>query len=389
MRLSSTFSPLPLVVLFLSLLSLPCLLLAQPPACLTVTPAVITPSIQCSANSPSSITVSNQTYLLEPNTSYTLFYIESYNVIGHPGSGLQASLVVGCSANGGLTGSCGNISTVLGGPGLSPTGEGNVNGVFTTANTGSPIHLTLTVSCTGLAAPGDNIGFTANMFTLFFTNSSLNFLPMCPAAASARGDPQFVGLRGQSFQVHGLDSAVYALISQPTLQLNAKFAFLQSGRCPSDTTIQCWSHPGSYLASIGVVYRGQDGRVHKLAIHSGSVTMGFSAVTLDDVQVKVGGQVMSTEDGQVTMQWTGSHHLVLTLPDFVIDIDSSDLFVNLAAVRPRVALSAIQAHGLLGQTTRSITYPTALRYVEGDADDYVIADDDLFGHRFLYTRFTQ
>ncbi len=38
---------------------------------------------------------------------------------------------------------------------------------------------------------------------------------------------EFVGLSGQSFQVHGMDGAVYALISDENMQLNARFAFLE------------------------------------------------------------------------------------------------------------------------------------------------------------------
>src|SRR6185437_8165113 len=46
-------------------------------------------------------------------------------------------------------------------------------------------------------------------------NRILTFtIPAAAPASSARGDPQFIGLRGQSFQVHGIDRAVYALISE-------------------------------------------------------------------------------------------------------------------------------------------------------------------------------
>lgn len=36
------------------------------------------------------------------------------------------------------------------------------------------------------------------------------------------GDPQFVGLRGQSFQVHGIDGTVYSLVSSATTAINAQ-----------------------------------------------------------------------------------------------------------------------------------------------------------------------
>ena len=63
-------------------------------------------------------------------------------------------------------------------------------------------------------------------------NRILTFsIPAAGTGGSARGDPQFVGLRGQSFQVHGIDGAVYALISEEHTAVNARFVFL---RAPAD-----------------------------------------------------------------------------------------------------------------------------------------------------------
>ena len=71
--------------------------------------------------------------------------------------------------------------------------------------------------------------------------------------SSIVGDPQFVGLRGQQYQVHGIDGAVYNLISERSTQVNARFAFLTQGSCPVIGGVadsNCWSHPGSYLAEL-------------------------------------------------------------------------------------------------------------------------------------------
>ena len=82
------------------------------------------------------------------------------------------------------------------------------------------------------------------------------FSELSPLAApsSVLGDPQFIGLRGQSFQVHGVDGAVYALLSSTWTQVNAGFVFFSTGQCPSPAVIQtqCWSHPGAYLGAISV-----------------------------------------------------------------------------------------------------------------------------------------
>ena len=78
-----------------------------------------------------------------------------------------------------------------------------------------------------------------------------------------RGDPQLVGLLGQSFQVHGIDGAVYSLISHEEAAVNSRFAFLDGPRpCPNKPhvwaqgeqpiAITCWSHEGSYLSELEV-----------------------------------------------------------------------------------------------------------------------------------------
>jgi len=59
------------------------------------------------------------------------------------------------------------------------------------------------------------------------------------------------------------------------------------------------------------------------------------------------------------------------------------------ALRSKVELSKLHSHGLLGQTHLSKIYSTPLKYVEGEVDDYVIADSDIFGHDFVFNLFQQ
>jgi hypothetical protein len=104
--------------------------------------------------------------------------------------------------------------------------------------------------------------------TCLCTNAS-NRLDLCSAGHcwwSARGDPQFFGLIGQSFQVHGLDNTVYTIISHRDVGVNASFGFL-TGPLPCPTverslndnnkpeSISCWSHAGSYLSELGLFTR--------------------------------------------------------------------------------------------------------------------------------------
>ena len=87
-----------------------------------------------------------------------------------------------------------------------------------------------------------------------------------PLSGATLGDPQFYGFLGQSFQVHGIDGAIYNIISDATVQVNGRFTFLgEKGHCVAQQSIrrsnnrtdgsmelnkrlaapiQCWSHPG-------------------------------------------------------------------------------------------------------------------------------------------------
>ena len=120
------------------------------------------------------------------------------------------------------------------------------------------------------------------------TDTSTCALVTVVGPTSVRGDPQFIGLLGQSFQVHGLDGAVYALISEQAAQVNARFEFLTGARrCPTAqiaewddatpaTAIQCWSHDGSYLSQLGFMTPSA-----RLAIVAGPASSGFASVAFE------------------------------------------------------------------------------------------------------------
>ena len=123
-------------------------------------------------------------------------------------------------------------------------------------------------------------------------NRILTFtIPAAGTGGSARGDPQFVGLRGQSFQVHGIDGAVYALISEEHTAVNARFVFLSSGRCPvleGATLNNCYSHPGSYMGAISFQVRTEDGQLHTAVLTAGEADTGFASVQVDGALLTVG-----------------------------------------------------------------------------------------------------
>ena len=147
------------------------------------------------------------------------------------------------------------------------------------------------------------------------------------AAARVIGDPQFMGLRGQSFQVHGIDGAVYNLIVDHGMMLNARFRYLSAGRCAAfPGASNCWSHPGSYLGEIGVVSAGGA----KLHVMSGSWQHGFDSVTLDGVVLSVGA---NTSAAGMDVALLTAYTLRVRVGNFDLLLENSDRFVNLVETR--------------------------------------------------------
>ena len=205
------------------------------------------------------------------------------------------------------------------------------------------------------------------------------------------GDPQFTGFRGQSYQVHGIDGAVYNLLSSSQLHVNARFVFLSSGLCPvlASVATNCWSHPGSYLGELGMLYRSAEGETeHRLLVEAGDRLSGFAAVAVDGQPLSVGTAVQPAAG--FTIERLSSHQLRVVTPLFTVLLDNSDKFIN-QAVQVNVPLSQLQSmgmHGLLGQTHRRTAVGSTLQQVvEGDVDDYVVNDGGLFGTDCVYNRY--
>lgn len=200
------------------------------------------------------------------------------------------------------------------------------------------------------------------------------------------GDPQFVGLRGQSYQVHGIDGGVYNLVSSADSQVNARFVFLDHGKCPIFDGIpasNCWAHPGSYLGTIGIQQRVDD-HINQLEIVSGSAKQGFASVKLNGVEMEAEDSMI---DGKFHVHFDSSHRVTVQTDQFIYLFENSDMFIN-QAVSPRVPLRQLTSHGLFGQTHNSAVYRTPIKYIEGHVDDYMIGDNNIFGDLFIYNQFT-
>ena len=210
--------------------------------------------------------------------------------------------------------------------------------------------------------------------------------PTSTGMAAIRGDPQFLGLRGQYYQVHGIDGAVYNIISETDTQVNARFVFLSQGQCPvidGFPDSNCWSHPGSYVGELSF-QQVVSGSNHAAFLTAGSANKGFSQVQVDGQALQVGQRAAF---GSFSVTRKSAFAVSVTTAHFAFELTNSDRFINQAVILA-VPLSQLEgAHGLLGQTHSAKVYRSPVRYIEGEVDDYTIAEGDLFGSSFLYNRF--
>ena len=161
--------------------------------------------------------------------------------------------------------------------------------------------------------------------------------------------------------------------------------FLSAGRCPildGQPGRDFWSHPGSYMGEMSFQHV-VDGRVHAVLVTSGAASNGFTSVQMDGEAVLVGTNATFE---QFSVHVRSSHSVSIHTEEFDFVLSNSDHFIN-QVVSAVVPLSALRSHGVLGQTHSARTYSNALRYVEGDVDDYAIADNDLFGDDFVFNQF--
>ena len=231
-----------------------------------------------------------------------------------------------------------------------------------------------------------NSGSSPRTITELITITIYNPMAADPAdPPTIVGDPQFVGLRGQSYQVHGIDGAVYNIISEHDVQVNSRFVFLTEGECPiirGKKDSNCWSHPGSYLGEMSF-QQVVDGEVHAALLMSGRADTGFALVDVDGEALKVGDSV---EYGSFAVHFNSSYLVRVHTARFDFELTNSDRFIN-QALRAKLPLEQLHSHGLIGQTHSSHTYRTSIKYLQGEVDDYLIDDDDIFGTQFIYNKF--
>jgi len=138
----------------------------------------------------------------------------------------------------------------------------------------------------------------------------------------------------------------------------------------------CWSHAGSYLNELGLKTPH-----NQLFIEAGPADTGFDAVTLNGKTIKVGE---STE----LFSFNSTHEITLTFGEWTVEVENSDMFVNLRSVRVHPSSwSKLASHGLLGQTWSNKRYSGLVSAIEGDVDDYLVNENSVFGNLFVFNQY--
>jgi hypothetical protein len=150
--------------------------------------------------------------------------------------------------------------------------------------------------------------------------------------------------------------------------------------------LTCWSHPGSYLQDVGIQILTASGTFQRLYLQSGEASKGFTSIRYNDQDLEFLKNPLIKTDS-LGLRLISTHEVEVTVEDFILEIENIDYFVNLRLIKLRKPLSQLRSHGLIGQTWRTTTYKGRHKYTEGVIDDYIIAENDVFGSDFPYNQF--
>ena len=328
------------------------------------------------------------------------------------------------------------VST-LGECGGSSGTSGSSSGVSSSLSSSAALSSASASSSSAASSPSSPPSSTAP--ASLSSSPASSTAPPAPPPASVLGDPAFVGLLGQSYQVHGVSGLTYALVSDRQVVVNAVFTYLSGGSCLHDSETGlplyvCWSHAGSYLSAVSV--RLASGET--LVVRAGGAAAGFAAVELGGAGGAggvggagsaggvggaasadgadgtgstdgAGGAGSTDSTGSTTTLTVGSH---TTLPSgltvdyhslrqltvrsaglYQLTLQNSDGFVNLLQLAVSgwsELVGSVQSHGLIGQTWRRRVAgggvgTGSIPHIEGEVDDYVVRDG-LLGCDFMYSK---
>lgn len=223
--------------------------------------------------------------------------------------------------------------------------------------------------CTGLPKPGCDADVSGSSTGPAFEQ----FEDSTGPGSAIIGDPQFKGLRGQDYQVHGMPDRVFNLVSDKDSSVNALFVFRSEGRCPVVNGVKikegCFSHAGTYLGQIALQTAAGD----HIFLEAGDYQSGFRNVSVNGQQVKVGASALD-----YTVQHSHSHIVTVKMSQFSYTFTNSDMFINQeVSLNDPSAIDSVQAHGMLGQTVSGKVYSGKFKHIAGTPTDYMLPEEDI------------
>ena len=223
----------------------------------------------------------------------------------------------------------------------------------------------------------------------------------CASNSSEAAELQFVGLLGQSYQVHGIDGEIYNLISDRLLQVNARFTFQSSGGCDTGASgaavYSCWTHPGLYLSAVGLRTAAGD----TLTVNAGEGPQGFDALIINGQRTQMATAEaakwpisLSSADSTLpplTIRRVDQRTLTIANAGlYTLTLQSSDSLLNVVGLQvgsmSRLT-DTIQSHGLIGQTWQLRTDGVEVAAIEGRMEEYMEQRGELLGCAFAFNKF--
>lgn len=247
------------------------------------------------------------------------------------------------------------------------------------------MHAATLYQCTynGEGYPGQCIAPYPSVNTQGSSYFQTCMLPSC----GIQGDPEFVGFRGQRYEIHGIPGSIFAIVSSPAVQYNAEFVFLgaKSDRECDATRTHPWTHPGTYLGQLGFMIGDE-----RVLIVPGDCVDGITSVTVNGKAISIGDVHHFDGPNNQVLSYTDAHTLHIALTELDLTLENSDHFFNQQVSLTPAGQRTHRMHGLLGQTWSTKTYRDEAgqkHYIEGHPNDYLIQDDDIFGTDFIFNMF--
>lgn len=213
----------------------------------------------------------------------------------------------------------------------------------------------------------------------------LNIDLFSPPPPSVSGDPHFIGFRGQRFDFHGEADSVFNLVSDTSLQLNARFA---------NADLRPKKIHKTYISDLGLLMAGHKlqfgcnrGETDHIIEFDGQPMIPGQAYTLGEKQ----SLVLRDESDKITVDF----HPYLIRAWFSRSTHSS-CHITLRTTY-QMGTTATLPHGVLGQTASSDVLGAVLvngakplqgeGTIEGNWQDYKLDSNNLFGSDFKFNRF--